>query len=448
MWIRSVQSIYVDNRKYDQLKAQLGVFLTDENILRCQGRLKHSSLPYSQKFPALLPPDSRLTELIILQCHEKVFHNKTLETLNELRSRFWVVRGRQVVRKIIHRCVVCRKVEGKPFATSVSAPSPEFRLNSEISAFQSVGLDYCGPVYLKDSTRNASSKAWISIFSCCTSRAIHIELVPDLTTNAFIRALKRFTGRRGSPSLIISDNARTFTSAYRVLSSLCKLAEVQSFLASKKINWHFILQKSPSHGGFYERMVQSVKRNLRKTLKNAQLNYEELTTVLAEVEAIINSRPLTYMYSDNINEALSPSHLIFGKRLLTLPDNIVYPEEIDDTPELFNKRMKYLITLQKRFWKQWSTTYLNELREHHKNREGTSVCREIQEGELITVQEDNLPRGQWKMGVIQRTLRGEDGVVRGAEIKIVTKSGETSLLRRPVSVRGKKYFYRFERNSK
>ena len=197
MWITSVQSIFVENRKYDQLKAQLGVFLTDENILRCQGGLKHSSLPYSQKFPALLPPDSRLTELIILQYHEKVFHNKTLETLNELRSRFWVVRGRQVVRKIIHRCVVCRKVEGKPFATSVSAPLPEFRLNSEISAFQSVGLDYCGPVYLKDSTRNASSKAWISIFSCCTSRAIHIELVPDLTTNAFIRALKRFIGRRG-----------------------------------------------------------------------------------------------------------------------------------------------------------------------------------------------------------------------------------------------------------
>ena len=82
-------------------------------------------------------------------------------------------------------------------------------------------------------------------------------------------------------------------------------------------------------------MFQSVKRNLRKTLKNARLNYEELTTVLAEVEAVMNSRPLTYLYSDDINEALSPSHLIFGKRLLTLPDNIVHPEEIDDTPELW-----------------------------------------------------------------------------------------------------------------
>ena len=90
--------------------------------------------------------------------------------------------------------------------------------------------------------------------------------------------------------------------------------------------------------------------------------------------------------------------------------------------------MKYLATLQSRFWKQWSTTYLNELREHHKNRESTSICREIQEGELITAQEDNLPRGQWKMGIIQKTLRGEDGVARGAEIKVVIKSGKTSVL--------------------
>ena len=138
LWIQSVQSFYFEGSKYDQLKTQLGVFLTEENILRCKGRLKHSSLPYSQKFPALLPSDSRLTELIILQYHSRVFHNKTLETLNQLRSRFWVPRDRQVVRKIIYRCFVCRKIEGKPFTSPVSAPLPEFRLSSEVSAFQSV----------------------------------------------------------------------------------------------------------------------------------------------------------------------------------------------------------------------------------------------------------------------------------------------------------------------
>ena len=154
-------------------------------------------------------------------------------------------------------------------------------------------------------------------------------------------------------------------------------------------------------------MVQSVKRNLRKTLKNAQLNYEELITVLTEVEAVINSRPLTYLYSDNVNQALTPAHLIYGKRLVTLPDSIVYPREEQDTPELLNKRMKYLITLQNKFWQKWQSEYLSELREQHKernNKGSNSMNREIQEGELVTIQEDSLPKGQWRMGLCRTTV--------------------------------------------
>ena len=263
-----------------------------------------------------------------------------------------------------------------------------------------------------------------------------MELVPDLTTDAFIRALDRFIGRRGTPSLIVSDNAKNFTSAYRVLLALFKNMEVQGFLNSKKIKWKFILQKSPSHCRFYERMVQSVKRNLRKTLKNAQLNYEELITVLTEVEAVINSRPLTYLYSDNVNQALTPVHLIYGKRLLTLPDSIVYPQEEEDTPELLNKRMKYLITLQNKFCQKWQSEYLSELREQHKernNKGSKSMNREIQEGELVTIQEDSLPKGQWRMGLVEQLLRSQDGVIRGAEVKVVTRNGKTSHLRRPVT---------------
>ena len=124
-----------------------------------------------------------------------------------------------------------------------------------------------------------------------------------------------------------------------------------------------------------------------------------------------------YVQHTCIHHASTLSHLLFRKKSFMLPGNIVYPEEIDDTPESFIKWMKYLATLQNRFWKQWSTTYLNELPEHHKNRQSTSVCIEIQEGELVTIQEDNLPQGQWRMGVIQKILKVEDGVVLGAEIR-------------------------------
>ena len=149
------------------------------------------------------------------------------------------------------------------------------------------------------------------------------------------------------------------------MSLLFKQEEVQVFLNSNKIQWHFILEKAPWNEGFYERMVQTVKRNLCKSLKNSQLNFEELTTVLVEVEAIINSRPLTYMSSDDIEEALTPAHLILGKRLLTLPDGKICLNEEDDTPEILSKRAKYLRTLQTHFWRKWQSEYLSELREHH-----------------------------------------------------------------------------------
>ena len=151
------------------------------------------------------------------------------------------------------------------------APLPGFRLDSEVPAFQTVGLDYCGPVYLKSRSENAVIKAWICLFSCSTSCGIHLELVPDLTTEAFIRALRRFVGRRGIPSVIVSDNAKTYKAVHRFLSLLFKQEEVQVFLNSNKIQWHFILEKAPWNGGFYERMVQNVKRNLRKSLKNSNL---------------------------------------------------------------------------------------------------------------------------------------------------------------------------------
>ena len=154
--------------------------------------MQHNKLPYSQKFPAPLPSDSYVTELIIQQCHERVFHNKTRETLNELRPRYWIPRARQKVLKIIYKCVTCHSFEGQPYVTPVMAPLPEFQLNSEVPAFQTVELDYCGPVYLKSTSENAVIKTWIVLFSCSTSCGIHLELVPDLTTEVFIRALRCF----------------------------------------------------------------------------------------------------------------------------------------------------------------------------------------------------------------------------------------------------------------
>ena len=149
------------------------------------------------------------------------------------------------------------------------------------------------------------------------------------------------------------------------MSLLFKQEEVQVFFNPNKIQLHFTLEKAPWNGAFYERMVQNVKRNFCKSLKNSQLNFEELTTVLVEVEAVINSRPLTYMSPDDIQKVLTLAHLILGKQLLTLPDGKVCLNEEDDTPEILSKRAKYLRKLQAHFWRKWQSEHLSEMREHH-----------------------------------------------------------------------------------
>ena len=162
-------------------------------------------------------------------------------------------------------------------------------------------------------------KAYIALFSCCSSRALHLELTMDLSVETFIRCLRRFTSRRDVPELIISDNAKKFKAAKKLLNQVFNHPSVRKFCTSKRISWKFNVDRVPWWGGFFERMVQEVKRCLRKTLRNAKLDYDELYTVLVEIESTLNSRPLTYVSSDELDEPKTPSHLVVGRRVNSIP---------------------------------------------------------------------------------------------------------------------------------
>ena len=241
------------------------------------------------------------------------------ETLVEVRSNFWIPKRRQFVKTILHQCVICNKRERLPYRPPPTADLPESRVSGGL-AFDHVGADFARPVYVKGTS--GMKKAYICLFTCATSRALHLELTPDLSREAFIRCLKRFIGKHGRPVSITTDNAKTFKRANRELGRLLKNKETLDFAANQGITWKLILEKAPWWGGYYERMVQLVK-SLRKVLGKAQLSYEELETVLKEVEEVLNSRPLTYVYSDITEEPLTPSHLVTGRRLSTLPNNRV-----------------------------------------------------------------------------------------------------------------------------
>ena len=305
LWIEHVQKEILKSDKYPQMKSSLGLYQDDEGMLRCRGRIGLSSLPHDTRLPILLPRGHHFTKLVILNCHDQVMNNGVAETLVQVPSKYWVVKGRQTMKNIISKCVVCKKLEGRPYGMPPTSQLLGFRLTDEF-AFTNIGIDFAGPVYVKDIYRKSDNmnNAYIVLYTCASSRAVHLDLVPRLTTEAFVRSFKRFIARRGIPSLVVSDNGSTF-----------KSEELKKLLAEHNIDWKFNVALAPWWGGFFERLVRSTKRCLKKTLGTARISYEELLSVVVEIEGILNSRPLTYE-DDELRNPLTPSQLIIGRRLL------------------------------------------------------------------------------------------------------------------------------------
>lgn len=217
-----------------------------DGLIRCQGRLSNSDLLYDTKHPLLLDPKHHVCELIIKDCHETVKHNGVRETLTQLRTRFWIIKGRSHMRKFIHRCCICRRFEGKHFNLPRSPPLPEFRV-TKAPPFTCTGLDFAGPLYVKPSHSSDSTKVWICIYTCCIIRAVPLDLVNDLSTPTFLNSFRRFTFRRGVPYLVVSDNAKTFKAAAVIISETLSNPGTQQFFTNSRIQfkWSFNLEKAP-----------------------------------------------------------------------------------------------------------------------------------------------------------------------------------------------------------
>eukprot|EP00794_Sanderia_malayensis_P019296 gene19296-biopygen16176 len=235
--------------------------------------------------------------------------------------------------------------------------------------------------------------------------------------------------RRGTPTLIVSDNAKTFKSTAALLKKLWEDQRIAEYLELKQITWKFNLERSPWWGGQFERMVGLVKRCLRKVLGNAKLSFDELQTVLVEIESTLNSRPLTYQYDELGEQVLTPSHLIFGRRLATLSEQYEISMNPDDEQNSLSRRFDYLTGKLTHFWNRWKREYLAGLRERH--RSGGQKEVQIRQGDVVLIEEDNAKRGKWKVGVIEDLIKGKDGVTTGAKVRKVNK-GKYEVLSRPV----------------
>ena len=277
------------------------------------------------------------------------------------------MKGWQFVRKVIHGCVVCRRHEGKPCHSNPPPPLPGHRVQ-QARLFQTTGVDFAGPLYVKTTGTMRTSKVWLCLYTCSSTRAVHLDLVTDMTATTFIMSFRRLSARRGVPSVVISDNAKTFKSASRIIKRILDSPEVRKYFDQLNVQWKFNLERAPWWGGIFERMVRSAKRCLKKSIGRNCLFYEELLTLVIEVKAVLNSRPLTYVSSEDVEEPLTPSHLLVGYQILTLPD-LSISDDPDYSPEGLTRRMSHLSRTLQHFWNCWKKEYLLELREFHRTRE-------------------------------------------------------------------------------
>ena len=324
---------------------QFGLYLDDKGLLRCKGRVGNAILSSTNKHPYLLPPNHPFSNLLILHIHSKIKHSGIRDTLATLREVYWILRGREAIKKTIRRCVLCRKLEGLAYKSQPTPDLPRIRVSEE-PPFTHTCVDFAGPLYPTTKTNGVVIKAFVCLFTCASTRAVHLELTRELSTSLFLQAFRRFVSRRGMPATLISNNAKTFQAASRQIRTIVRSEEEQRYITNNRIEWKFIIEKAPWWGGFWERLIQSVKKILRKTVGRSSLNYDELTTILTEIECIINSTPITYVYDDqeSISYPLTPSHLINGRQITNMPNNQFF--EVVSTYEKTKTPQKSVTTIR------------------------------------------------------------------------------------------------------
>ena len=215
------------------------------------------------------------------------------------------------MKRILHSCCTCRRYKGKHYTVPPPPPLPAFRVH-EAPPFANTGVDFVGPLYVSR-PGEVQSKVWIVLYTCCVIRAIHLDLVSDMSAPTFIRGFKQFSSRKGLPVLMLSDNGKAFEAAAKVIQDVVSSPEVQRYFEGVGIKWKFNVPKAPWWGGLLERLVRSTKCCLRKALGQAKLSHDELLTALIEIEMVLNSRPLTYIPADDLDEPLTSSHLLVGR---------------------------------------------------------------------------------------------------------------------------------------
>lgn len=401
---------------------KLDPFIDNDGLLRVGGRLRFSSLSDKEKYPIILPKNHYVSRLLVRHYHEISAHQGREATMAAVRSAgYWVLGLNSVVTSQIHFCVTCRRLR-RSLEVQKMADLPVDRTNPT-PPFTYIGLDCFGPFEVKSGRKLL--KRYGLIFVCMYSRAIHVELLSDMTTDGFINSLRCFIAIRGSVRQIRCDRGSNFVGAYNELQKSLNQVncdDLKQYLLSNKCDFLFNAPGSSHMGGAWERQIRTFRNVLNGLLQqDHRLDEESARTLMYETMTIVNSRPLTVVEHDGM-KPLTPNHLLHGKSDIVLP----LPGKFEESDIYLRKRWRRVQHLADVFWKRWKSQYLVSLQ----NRQRWSKSkRNLCVGDIVLVQDDNLFRGQWKLARVIKTLPSKDQLVRKVKIFV----GQTrSVLDRPI----------------
>lgn len=396
----------------------LSPFLDAQGIIRVGGRLQQSDLSWEQRFPIILPSKHKFTKLLIRYEHLRHFHAGPSLLRSVLRRKFWIMQQNIAIQSCIHKCHTCIKIKSDT-RSQMMGVLPRARIVPS-RAFQVSGVDYFGPVKLRERKIGRGPlviiQAFVAIFVCFATKAIHLELVSNLTSDDFIAALDRFISRRGIPVELHSDQGPTFIGAKSIIKQLKEFFDengdiISRHLLNKGCNFKFNPAQTPHFGGLWEAGVKAVKNPLKAETGNALFTYEQYSTFLAQIEAILNSRPLIIESTDpNEPSVLTPGHFLIGGPTTALPN-----PDITQVPASRLKYWELVKQKSQKFWKKWSCAYLNTLQQRSKwrlQKEG------FKKGDVVLVKEDDSPPAHWPLGIISNVHPGPDGLVRVVTVRM------------------------------
>ncbi|KAL0879208.1 hypothetical protein ABMA27_002991 [Loxostege sticticalis] len=393
----------------------LSPFLDDNDVIRVGGRLDNSPYDYNVKHPILMCSKHHLTKLIFSKFHLDLLHAGPQLLLANIRQTYWPLGGRNLSKVTVRQCIKCFRYKCSNIQP-IMGQLPTARTQLEFP-FLNCSVDYAGPVFIADRKGRGCKliKSYLCIFVCLAVKAVHIELATDLTKEAYMAALNRFVARRGKPQSILSDNGTNFVGASNELQKPLLESDVAHEVAQQGIEFTFSPPHSPHFNGIAEAAVRSTKHHLKRLLQLTHFTFEEMATCLAQIEAVLNSRPLIPLSSDPLDfSVLTPAHFLIGRPLMSVP----HPQ-VTDINVTRLERYQRVEHIKQHFWDRYHLEYVSLLQQ--KTKWATSTDQQLSVGTLVLIRERGQPPLLWPLGRVTQIFPGSDGATRVAELK--TKKG-------------------------